>query len=375
MQLVKMVEALQERYQEYIFKSEIRHLSDTERGVFATEDIQPNDIILKLPIENIIQGSHIELTYRLMNLDNDYSRSLPAPPLSNFPVFWTESDLDTLDGSAMCDMIPSRKANLLAENTKKKSPGIFLYYRTLVGSRAFTIDKKTMALVPFADMLNNSLHPNTEWKLCKEWFVLKATTSIPKDTELTDEYGCKTNYENLLFYGYVLPDNTPNDVTYELFDIPKALRKNLNYDRLQNTVEFELCGSYSRGTTEIFSLVRFLCCENGTPSDCPRTLNGLKVSPISKANETAVVFTLLTAFKEIYTRKVSKLKHAEGKVAKFAGTEVNVLLHWIHVLTNAQAILACKKQKDAKKMIDTYPPDMYLNQVIRKIVNKAKNYV
>ena len=135
-----------------------------------------------------------------------------------------------------------------------------------------------------------------------------------------------------------------------------------------------MAGSYSRGSTEIFSLARFLCCENGSPGDCPRSLNGLNVSPISKANETAVVSVLHAAFKGIYNKKITKLKNAVGKVGKFAGSEVNVLFHWITILTQAQEIFACKKQKDAKKKVDTYPPDTYLNQVVRKIVNVGKYY-
>lgn len=369
-----MVDALQERYREYIHKSEIRQLNESERGVFATEDIQVNDIILKLPIENVMQGTHLELTYRLMQLDNDYTRTLPAAPLSHFPFFWSDHELRTLGNSAMREMIPSRKANLLAENTKKKPPALFLYYRALVGSRAFTVNKKTMALVPYADMLNNSLHPNTEWKLCKDWFVLKANMRIPKGTELTDDYGCKTNQENLLFYGYVLDDNLHNDVTYELFNIPKVLRSNLDYKYMQNTVEFELCGSYNRGSVEIFSLVRFLCCENGTAADCPKTLNGLRVSPISRLNELSVVKVLLSAFKEIYNRKIVDVKYATGKVARFVDTEVNVLLHWITILTQSEEILSLSNQKKAKKLIDTFPSDSYLNTVVRKLVNKAKYY-
>jgi len=373
---LKMVEALQERYREHIFKSEIRHTSKTERGVFATEDIDVNDVILKLPIENVMQGSHVDLTYRLMKLDNDYSRSLPATT-TNFPVFWTDQEIASLGGSALQSMIPSRKAKLLAENTRGKTPSsIFLYYRSLVGSRAFTVNKSgtRLALVPYADMLNHSITPNTDWKLCDEWFVLKATAKIPKNAELYDSYGVKTNYEACLFYGMVLKNNLQNDITYEMFDIPTSLRQNLNYDRLQSTVEFELCGSYSRGTTEIFSLVRFLTSEDGSPQRCPSSLHGLNISPSTRENEMRTVTELMTAFQSIYDKKVVRLKDATGKVAHFAGTELSVLLHWVTVLKQAQEILAISKQKAAKKAIDKYEANDYLNLVIRKLVNRAKNY-
>lgn len=373
--LVQMTTALQERYAEHIFNCEIADYGPTERGVFATADIKQDTLLFKLPIEHLYIGNHLELTTRLMTLDNDYTRSLPSN-LTNFPVFWTPHEVATLNGSALESMIPSRKEKLLAEDEKRRS--LFLFYRTMVGSRAFTIDKKNankLALVPFADMLNHSNEPNTDWKIVDEHFVLKTTKDVGKGEQLWDSYGTKTNYESILFYGFVLENNLLNDVTYEIFEIPTSLRKNVNFDYFKENFEFELCGGYSRGTTEIFSFVRFLACENADQSECPQTLNGLKTSVISRENELMVCKVLLNGFKAIYNRKIKSLRFAEdSKVARFVGTEINVLLHWITTLEGAVSILSEKKQKAAKKKVDTYAPNDYYNAVVRKIVNAGKNY-
>lgn len=373
-----MVDALQERYQEYIHGCKIGLIGPNNRGVFATKDLKSNSLLFKLPMENTYQGTHLQLVYRLLSLDNDYTRALPTN-LTDFPVFWTPGEVVSLDnGSALAPMIASRKEKLLAEDVKKNP--LFLYYRTLVGSRAFTIDrgnKDKLALVPFADMLNHSNHGvNVDWKVCDDHFVLKTTTDVKEGEQLFDSYGTKTNYENILFYGFTLPssENLANDVTYEIFDVPTQLKKNLNYQYFSDSIEFELCGSYSRGTLEIFSLARFLTCSNADESECPQTLNGFTCSVISRENEKIVCTVLSAAFKTIYTRKVKTLRFVKAKkVSDFVDSEVNVLLHWVSILDNAVEILSVKKQKEAKKLVDKHTGDYY-NQVVRKLVNQSKQY-
>ncbi len=129
---------LEQRYRDNIHKTEIAFLGSNcvERGVFATEDIDIGDIIFQIPVTECIQGNHLEMTYKLMETDNEYTRSLPVC-ITNFPVMWNKADVDSLKGSAMKEMISSRKKNLLEEDTKDKGP-LFLHYRLLVGSRTFT---------------------------------------------------------------------------------------------------------------------------------------------------------------------------------------------------------------------------------------------
>ena len=65
---------LESYYKNYIFKTHIAYTDEKciERGVFATEDIKIGDILLKLPMTEVMKGTHVELTYALMDLDNEY---------------------------------------------------------------------------------------------------------------------------------------------------------------------------------------------------------------------------------------------------------------------------------------------------------------
>ena len=63
---------LESYYKDYIFKTHIAYTDEKciERGVFATEDIKIGDILLKLPMTEVMKGTHVELTYALMKLDS-----------------------------------------------------------------------------------------------------------------------------------------------------------------------------------------------------------------------------------------------------------------------------------------------------------------
>jgi len=204
---------------------------------------------------------------------------------------------------------------------------------------------------------------------------LKAVADISKGDQCYDSYGVKTNYEALLFYGMVIPDNLKNNVTYEMLDIPTRLRKNLNYKHFRNTVEFELCGSYSRGTMEIFSFIRFLACANASADDCPSSLNGFECKPISIQNEQNVCKVLNSIFIDIYNKKIVEYKNVDGKVEDFAATEVNILVHWISILKGAIEVLGNTTFKGAKKAINNLKPNDYINWVVRRLVSDKKSYI
>ena len=367
---------LESYYKDYIFKTHIAYTDEKciERGVFATEDIKIGDILLKMPMTEVMKGTHVELTYALMDLDNEYSRSLPVC-ITNFPVMWTESEINGIQGSAMQEMIPSRKKKLMEEDVQNKGP-LFLHYRLLVGSRAFCItdDDKDMLLVPYADMLNHSNNANVDWKVKDGYFIMKALHPIAKDAQCFDTYGVKTNYEQLLFYGMNLKDNLRHDITYEMIEIPVKLRTNLNYNHFRNVIEYEMCGSYSRGTHEIFSFLRFLACANASSKECPKQLNGFTCDPISKANELVVARMMYNAMVESYNKKISHFRYCSDKVASFAETEVNVLQHWVSVLKIACDVLNSKSMKEAKKKMSKVKDNDYLHKVVKKLVFNKQAY-
>tara|TARA_B100000674_G_scaffold309700_1_gene257249 strand:- start:1250 stop:2353 length:1104 start_codon:yes stop_codon:yes gene_type:complete len=365
-----MTEEFVKRYGKYAHKIEI--FGDTERGVRSTEPIHIGDILLRIPKEELWKGTHLELTKQLSEMDNEYSRSLPTD-LTNFPVLWTPSQVNSLQGSAMKDMIPSRK-NKLIEELGTDSP-IMLRNRLLVGSRGFTLDEDTVLLVPYADMMNHANEPSVDWKFDGKEFIMRALKEVDPNTELFDTYGIKTNYEQLLFYGMTLEDSLENDVTYELIEIPVPFRQNLDYKYFQDTIEFELCGAYSRGTVEIFSLLRFLVCANAKRIDCPKTLLGLNCQPISRRNETMVAKLMYNTLLKTYNQKLLDLKDAKGKVADFAHTEIRVIMHWLTTLPLAVDILSMDNQHKAlKKLNKLRGTNDYLYKVVRPLVRNKISY-
>ena len=367
-----MLREFHDKYDKYVSKVDIAYVIQLDtRGVFATEDIHIGDVIMRIPSEEIMKGSHLELTNQLRGLNNEYTRSLPID-LTNFPVLWTPNQVESLEGCAMQNMIESRKNNLI-EELESDSP-IDLRNRLLVGSRGFTLDKNTILMVPYADMMNHANDPNIDWKFDGKEFVMKALKEVNKGDQLFDTYGTKTNYENLLFYGMVLPNNLHNDVTYELITIPQTFRKNLNYDHFRETIEFELCGSYSRGTTEIFSLLRFLVCANATKDDCPPSLLGFSCEPISVKNECMVAKFLFNALLEIYNEKIKTMKDVRGKVADFVQTEVSILIHWLGILPPIVKVLEQKTWKKGIKQLNKLKPNDYINKVVRPLIKKKTAY-
>ena len=73
---------------------------------------------------------------------------------------------------------------------------------------------KTDALVPVADMLNHHLPKQTSWYYCneEEGFIIQSLKEIDAGSEVFDSYGQKCNSRFLLHYGFVLPNNSHNEV-------------------------------------------------------------------------------------------------------------------------------------------------------------------
>lgn len=359
---------LERHYSEHMHKITI---TDTEygRGVVATEDIKVGDILLDMPSAETMTGSHVDLTYKLIDTDNAYTRSFPID-MTSFPVLWSAKKLEGAKHSALADITLSRKKTLLAENTKKHP--LFLFYRLIVGSRGFATNQSTVTLVPVADMFNHANEPNVDWNVKNGVFYMRAVADIAKGEECFDTYGSnKTNYENIVFYGMTLTGNIHNDITYELFDVPPTLQDRLDSSRFAKTIEFELCGSYSRGTVEIFSFVRYLC----RGGQCPMNLSGYYLAPNSRLEELRVVGIFIQALDAAYRRKVHHLNNLDEQVSAFIGTELNVIMRWTTLLKSVHEILKETNQKRAKKMVDQCKPSIYINEVVRKLVNKKKSYV
>jgi len=74
---------------------------------------------------------------------------------------------------------------------------------------------------------------------------MSATEDIPKNTQIFDSYGDKSNLKLLFFYGFTIPNNPFSVVcinkpeshkTYE-FTLESKLKKNKDYDYIKESLE------------------------------------------------------------------------------------------------------------------------------------------
>ena len=80
--------------------------------------------------------------------------------------------------------------------------------RTLVSSRHYGIvvgGKKTMAMVPFADMFNHKYPKETNWEFSDKFktFNLKARVDIPKGDQVYSNYGSRETSGFFFKYGFI----------------------------------------------------------------------------------------------------------------------------------------------------------------------------
>jgi histone-lysine N-methyltransferase SETD3 len=242
------------------------------RGVHATENLPPDTVCLTIPRKCLItvemgQATPIGQAILAADLDldapkhiflmiyilwdrkvngeqsffNPYYNILPKS-LRNMPIFWSQDELDYLQGSdmleqiadridaitedyfAICSVVPDFNAIATLEE--------FKWARMCVCSRNFGLlidGHRTSAMVPFADMLNHYRPRETKWTFDDDRDAFTITTSvnrlfffyshkilflilypsidnisiqgIPSGAQVNDSYGSKSNHRFLLNYG------------------------------------------------------------------------------------------------------------------------------------------------------------------------------
>lgn len=246
-----------------------------KRGIYTTSFIPKNKIIIRIKSKYLLEFQQIYLKYPIDDIeeansllafyltklyfDNDefwsnYINTLPTN-LSSFPYFWLNNELNLLKSSSIYSN-SNTEFNFQSHLDKIHQDWEFIYeynqhneiiknitydnfynnyfkFRILVGSRVFGYEKygiRTSGMVPYIDLLNHSEEPNTSWYFDNDLdsFVLVSIMDIPKGTELTDNYGNKTNGEFLLYYGFTIESN-PTNILY-LSIQNKNYSFDLNYD-------------------------------------------------------------------------------------------------------------------------------------------------
>ena len=292
------------KYNAFFPKLEIHFYTDDYRGVLAKSNISKDEVIMTIPRECLISledalnttyGKKIGefmynelnspkhcllssfLLYEEKNPKYKYYFDLLPKDFTNFPIFYTNKELDYLKGSPFLSQILEKKEdmkndyNKLCEylpDFKKFSYLKFIEARVLISSRIFGIainDNKTDVLAPFADLLNHKRPRQTQWYYDDnlQSFVIQATENIKEGNEIFDSYGKKTNARFLLNYGFCLDDNDTSEYlltvelneNYPLFDMKKNFFQN-EYELVRT---FNLNNNfYESQIIELLSFLRFI---------------------------------------------------------------------------------------------------------------------
>jgi len=292
------------KYNAFFPKLEIHFYTDDYRGVLAKSNILKDEIIMTIPKDCLISletafetsygkkigefmynelnsPKHCLLTsfllYEEKNPKYKYYFDLLPKDYSNFPIFYTNKELDYLKGSPFLSQILEKKEDMKSDynklceylpDYKQFSYLKFCEARVLISSRIFGIainDNKTDVLAPFADLLNHKRPRQTQWYYDDnlESFVIQATENIKEGSEIFDSYGKKTNARFLLNYGFCLDDNDTSEFlltvvfndTYPLFD----LKKNFFQNEYEFVRTFNLNNNfYESQIIELLSFLRFI---------------------------------------------------------------------------------------------------------------------
>ena len=434
------------KYNSFFPKLEIHFYTDDYRGVLAKNNIVKDEIIMTIPKDCLISletafeteygkkigefmykelnsPKHCLLTafllYEEKNPKYKYYFDLLPKDFSNFPIFYTQKELEYLKGSPFLLQILEKKDDMKNDYAKlcKYLPDFkqfsylkFCHARLLISSRIFGIsinDNKTDVLAPFADLLNHKRPRQTQWYYDDDLdsFVIQATEDIKEGEEIFDSYGRKTNARFLLNYGFCLEDNDTSEFlmtinfneNYPLFE----QKKNFFQNECQLMRTFNLNNNfYESQIIELLSFLRFILfdgdinelynaissSENIYNGEVPLTF--YYIQPISKELEIKVLkhLSLLcrralgkypTTFEEdlnlIKTKK--KISFNLRNCLLLLMSEKTVLSYFIYFCEYCLELLRLKTQIEVLTKLSTdykYSDcqfDFYIQEIVLKLVN------
>lgn len=229
------------------------------RGLCASVDIKKNKPIMKIPIKCIISthelknqswykalssfdanseyvNSHVFLAIELLNIK--YTEGHFKQPIieclpeyfNNVPINFSDEEKMELIGSFALFKIKEKIESLTESYNRIKecidfpySLEDYIWARTSIITRIYGIQRKNgekdNVMVPFADMANHKIPPNTKWFYDNDtnYFVVKSEDYISKGDNIFETYGIKSNYRYFVNYGFTI-DNNPNEEICLMFD-------------------------------------------------------------------------------------------------------------------------------------------------------------
>ena len=239
----------------FINKVEINFISECNRCCTATENINENDTLIRIPLNSLITidnaragplgfyftpqlekklySPHHSLlsSFMLSELEKGdsskykyYFDFLPSS-YDTFPIFYGQKELKLLEGTQFLELINKKKKEMKADyellsniipNFSKYDYNLFCKLREVISSRVFGVTingKKNDIIAPYADMLNHRRPRQTHWNFDdnSNSFVIKAISKVEKGMEVFDSYGIKCNSRFLLNYGFTVENNEDNE--------------------------------------------------------------------------------------------------------------------------------------------------------------------
>ncbi|WP_224367571.1 SET domain-containing histone-lysine N-methyltransferase [Hyalangium versicolor] len=227
------------------------------RGVFASEDIAQDEVLLRIPRRRLVtvadarssdlgriieahtgfQDPNLYMTAFLLGEKERGEASAWKPFLDiqpqsfpTHPFYFQERELSLLKGSLVVELIAAQRRALEEDYSHlcRKVPGFerftfaqFLWAHVAVLTRIFggkVKETKVHCLAPFVDMLNDGIPANAGWGWSEdgEFFEVTADSAIPRGKELRDSYGAHSNAHLLRHYGFVHEHNPNNEVMVPL---------------------------------------------------------------------------------------------------------------------------------------------------------------
>ena len=439
-------------------KVEIKFYTNDYRGVIANSDIIKYETIISIPKDCLITlelvlnkpyGKQISelmhhelnspkhcllscfLLFEENNPEYKYYFDLLPRDYSNFPIFYTQNELEYLSGSPFLNLIINKKIDMQMdydklcekiENFSQFSFDKFCKARCIISSRVFGITihgEKTDALVPFADLLNHRRPRQTQWFYNddKDAFIVQAIENIDKGMEIFDSYGKKSNARFLLNYGFSIENNETSEYTLTInslelrrlrigdlpmIDFKKKLFKNEEFYKSYN-----LTINQESQILELINFLRFLTFDgdinylkkavlNAKNTLCPEMcINYYFFYPINKMNEiNSLKFlkylceqalkkypTNIIQDREIYEeyKQKSNFNFNYKNCLLLIMSEKNVLIYYIEFCDYCLKLL---NMKSKRKVIEKVSKDLkdsdtkinlYIKDYILKLVNDEED--
>ena len=435
------------KYNAFFPKLEIHFYTDDYRGVLAKGNILKDEIIMTIPkdclisLETALETSYGKkigefmynelnspkhcllssfLLYEEKNPKYKYYFDLLPKDFSNFPIFYTNKELENLKGSPFLSQILEKKEDMKNDynkiceylpDFKQFSYLKFVEARVLISSRIFGIsinENKTDVLAPFADLLNHKRPRQTQWYYDDnlQSFVIQATENIKEGSEIFDSYGKKTNARFLLNYGFCLDDNDTSEYlltinfndTYPMFD----LKNNFFQNEFELVRTFNLNNNfYESQIIELLSFLRFILFD-GDINDLYNAINSSDniynedvpltfyyIPPITKELEIQVLKHLHLLCRKALAKYPTTFEQDQNlyqtkKNISFnlrnclllIMSEKTVLSYFIYFCEYCLDLLKLKTQIDILSKLSTdykyndYQFDFYIQEIVLKLIKK-----